>query len=84
MSKTLNKYVTILNYSGKTLHVLPGANSGVFFLRSFTNVIGTTVGIVIASIVLLFLISNWTVQMFLKTVEKKKNKQSLLYWLGVN
>lgn len=83
MSKTLNKYVTILNYSGKTLHVLSGANSGVFFLRSFTNVIGTTVGIVIASIVL-FLISNWTVKMFLKTVEKKKNKQSLLYWLGVN
>ena len=49
MSKTLNKYSTVLNYAGKTLLVLSEADSCIFQF-SFTIVIGTPVGIANASI----------------------------------
>ena len=42
MSKTLNKYITALDYADKTLLVLSGASSGVS-LCSFFTVIGTHV-----------------------------------------
>ena len=54
MSKTINNYITVLDYADKTLLVLLGADSGVS-LFSFTNVIGTTVGIASASNNLVFL-----------------------------
>ena len=73
MSKTLNKYVTVLNYADKTLLVLLGARTG-FLLSSFTTVIGTPVGIASASISLVSVISNGIFNIFLKTIGKAKNK----------
>ena len=57
MSKTINNYITVLDYADKTLLVLLGADSGVS-LFSFTNVIGTTVVIASASNNLVFLVTN--------------------------
>ena len=57
----------------KTLFILSGAISGVSF-SSFTNVIGTPVGIVSASISLVFIISKGMVKIFLKTMGKNKSK----------
>ena len=59
ISKTLNKYITALDYADKTLLVLSGAGSGVS-LFSFTTVIGTRVRIVSASIS--FLVTNGIVK----------------------
>ena len=36
MSKTLNKYVTALDYVDKTLHVLSGASSDISLCSSIT------------------------------------------------
>ena len=44
MSKTLHEYITVLDYTDKTLLVLSGTGSGVS-LFSFTAVIGMSVGI---------------------------------------
>ena len=73
MSKTLNKFITAIDYADKSLLVLSGTSSGVF-LCSFSTVIGMPVRIASASISLMFLISNAIVKMFLKTMGKKKNK----------
>ena len=79
MSKTLNKYITALDYTNKTLLVLTVAFTGVS-LCSFTTVIGTPVRIVSATISLVFLISKEMVKMFLKSMRKKKTStERLLY-----
>ena len=62
MNKTHNKYITALNYAGKTL-LLPSATSGVSLL-SFTTVIAMPVGIANASVSLVFCIVNGIVKMF--------------------
>ena len=61
--KTLNKYTTVLDYVYKTFLILSGAVSGVFIF-SITTVIGKTVGIVSASISLVFLITNGVIKKF--------------------
>ena len=61
MNKKLSKYITALDYKDKTELVLSGASSGVS-LYSFIAAIGTPVGI--ASICLVFLISNGIVKCF--------------------
>ena len=63
MNKTHNKYITALNYAGKTLLLLSSATSGVSLL-SFTTVIGMPVGIANASVSLVFYIINGIVKMF--------------------
>ena len=68
MRKTLNKYITTLAYAGKTPLVLSDENSGVS-ICSFTTVIG---GIVSASAMLVFLMSDWIFRMFLKTMKRMK------------
>ena len=71
INKILNMCITAL--VDKTLFILSGAISGVSF-SSFTNVIGTPVGIVSASISLVFIISKGIVKIFLKTMGKNKSK----------
>ena len=44
LNKTLNKYITALDYADKALLVLSGVSSGVY-LCSFTTIIGKPVGI---------------------------------------
>ena len=53
MSKTLNKCITVLDYTEKTLLVLSGASTGVS-LCSFTTIISTLVGIESARTSLVF------------------------------
>ena len=55
-SKNLNRYVTTFDYIDKILVVLSATTSGVSII-SFTNVIGTSVGIVSASFTLIFSLS---------------------------
>ena len=43
MSRTLNKYIEVLDYADRTLLVLSDASSNVF-LCLFTTVVGVTVG----------------------------------------
>ena len=57
MRKILDKYITALNYTYKTLLVLSGAGSGVSLLLS-TTVISTSDRIAIASISLVLVIGN--------------------------
>ena len=54
MSKTLDKYITVPDYTDKTLHALSSARSGIS-LYSFTTVISTPVGIESARIILVLL-----------------------------
>ena len=70
LSKRPNKYITVLDYTDKTLLVILGASSSVF-LWSFNTVIGTPVGIASTSISLVFLIGNRVVKMFLKIIGRK-------------
>ena len=72
MSKLLNKNVTALDYADKTLLVWSCESSGVS-LCLFTTVIATPIAIKIASVSLVFLISNEIVKMFLKAIGKKKS-----------
>ena len=71
MSKTLHEYITVLDYTDKTLLVLSGTGSGVS-LFSFTAVIGMSFGIASTSISLVFFVTNGIVKMFLKAMGKKK------------
>ena len=76
MIRTLNVYVTALNYSDKTLLVLMGASSGVF-LCLFTTVIGTPVGREGASISQVLVIGSG-IAIFLKLLKNKKISIALL------
>ena len=73
MSKTLNQYITTLEYADKNLLVLSDASSGVS-LSSFNTVIGITVGTASAAVSLVSLISNGFLKMFPKTMGRKKDK----------
>ena len=84
MSKILTKNITVFDYADKTQLFLLGTGSGVS-LFSFIAVIGTPGEIVRSSISQVFLVTNGTVKMFLKTMGKKKiNTEKFLYWPGVN
>lgn len=69
--KTLNKYITALDYADKTFLILSGASSLNSFW-SFTFIIGTPIGVVSASVSLVFLIRNGIAEMFLKTMGREK------------
>ena len=71
MSKTLNKYMTTLDYADKAFIVLSGASNDVS-LCSFTTAIDVPVVITSASICLVFLTSNGIFKMFLKPMGRKK------------
>ena len=66
MSKTLNRYITVLNYAYKAFLVLSGAGRGACF-SSFTTDISAPVGTTSARISLFF-VSNGIAKMFLKTM----------------
>lgn len=70
MIRTLNVYITALNYSDKNLLVLLGASSSVF-LCLFTTAIGAPIGIERASISQILLIGSG-IAIFLKLLKNKK------------
>ena len=66
-SKTLNNYMTVLSYVGKTLLFLPGVGSGASTFQ-FATVVRAPTGIACASFSLVFLASNGILKIYLKTV----------------
>ena len=84
MSKTVNKYITALDYTDKTLLVSSGARSGVS-LCLYTTTIGVLVRIASDTINLMCLINNEIIKMFFKQMRRKKiNTEILLYWMEAN
>ena len=77
-SKKLSRYVTILNYIDKILIVLSATTSGASII-SFTSTIGTSVGIVSASVTLIFSLTTVIIKKLLNmTINKKKKHDQLL------
>ena len=73
-SKTLNKYVTIVDdYKDKILIILSATTSGISII-SFASVIGTSVGIVSVSFTLIFTLSTGIIKRLLNMTRKKKKK----------
>ena len=73
ISKTINKYITVVNYVDKNLLVLSGASCGVS-LWKISTIIVTPLGIAIASISQMFLITQENCQNVFKNNEKEKIK----------
>ena len=77
-SKKLSRYVTIFDYIDKILIVLSATTSGVSII-SFASTIGKSVGIVSASITLIFPLTTRKVKKLLNmTINKKKKHDHLL------
>ena len=72
-SKKLNKYVTIFDYIDKILIILSATTSGISII-SYTSVIGTSVGIVSASLTLIFSLSTGIIKKLLNVTRNKKKK----------
>ena len=85
ISKNLSKYIASLDYFDKSLNVL-SILSGSISIASFATVIGAPAGIIGASCGFTFSITSGFVKNFLKTIRKKKRKNTtkLLCWLEVN
>ena len=80
-SKNLNRYVTTFDYIDKILVVLSATTSGVSII-SFTNVIGTSVGIVSASFTLAFSLSRGIIKKLLNITTNKKKKHDKILLLA--
>ena len=80
-SKQLNRYVTVFDYIDKILVVLSTTNSGVSII-SFTSVIGTPVGIVSASLTLIFSLTTGIVNKLLNITRNKKKKHDNIFMLA--
>ena len=80
ISKKLSKYIVFCDYSDKLLVVL-SATSGSVSIASFATVIGTPVGIAIASLSLTFSLSTGLVKKLLKTTRNKKKKHNKIVML---
>ena len=80
-SKKLNKYVTTFDYIDKILIVLSATSSGVSII-SFTSIIGAPVGIVSASLTLVFPLTTGIVKKLLNITRNKKKKHDIIFMLA--
>ena len=80
-SKKLNKYVTIFDYIDKILIILSATTSGISII-SFTSAIGTSVGIVSASLTLIFPLLTGIIKKLLNMTRKKKKKHDKILMLA--
>ena len=80
-SKKLNRYVTIFDYMDKILIILSTTTSGISIV-SFTSDIGTSVGIVSASLTLFFSLSTGIIKKLLNMTRKKKKKHDKILMLA--
>ena len=84
MSKNLSKYIASFEYFDKSLIVLSVAAVSIS-IASIATLVGTPVGIMVASCGFAFSITTGFVRKFLKTIRNtKKNTIKLLSWLAVN
>ena len=84
MSKTLSKYIAVLEYFYKTMLVL-SATRGSTFVPAFGAVMGAPVETTNANFSLFFSSSNGIIKNVLKTAGKRKrNTGRLFYQLEVN
>ena len=76
ISKNLIKYIASLDYFDKSLNVL-SIVSGRISTASFTTLIGAPAGIIGTCCSFTFSITSGFVKMFLKTIRKKKEKNTI-------
>ena len=77
MSKKLSKYIAAFDYTDKILIVL-SATTGSVSIASFATVVGTPLGIINASLNLVFCLTTEVVKKLLKTRNKKKIHNRIL------
>ena len=77
ISKSIGKYVSILNYIDKSFIVLTTISGGVS-VTSFVTAIGAPVGLASASVSFIFAISSGLVKKLLNLSFKKKHKHKKL------
>ena len=80
-SKKLNKYVTTFDYIDKVLIVLSATSGGISII-SFTNIIGTPVGIASASFTIIFSLTTGITKKFLNITRNKKKKHDNILLLA--
>ena len=81
MSKRVSKYIAFCDYFDKSLIVL-SARSGSISIAAFATVVGTPVGIVSASLSLIFSLSKGIVKNLLKTTRNEKKKHNKIIMLA--
>ena len=81
MSKRVSKYIASFDYFGKSLIVL-SVTTGSISIASFATVIGAPVGIVSASLTLVFSISTGIEKQLLKIARNKKKKHNKIVILA--
>ena len=81
MSKRVSKYIAFCDYFDKSLIVL-SATSGSISIAAFATVVGTPVGIVSASLSLIFSLSKGIVKNLLKTTRNEKKKHNKIIMLA--
>ena len=82
-SQKLNKYITTFDYIDKILVVLSATSGGVSIIL-FTSIIGAPVGIVSASVTLIFSLTTGIVTKLLDiTRKKRKSMIKFLCWIKV-
>ena len=81
MSKRVSKYIASFDYFGKSLIVL-SVTTGSISIASFATVIGAPVGIVSASLTLVFSISTGIEKKLLKIARNKKKKHNKIVILA--
>ena len=79
--KNVNKYVTTFDYIDKILIVLIATSSGVSII-SFTSIIGVPVGIVSASLTLIFSLITGIAKKLLNITGNKKKKHDKILLLA--
>ena len=80
-SKKLNKYITTFDYIDKIFIILSATSSGVSII-SFTSIIGTPVGIAIASLTLIFSLTTGIIKKLLNITRNKKKKHDKILMLA--
>ena len=80
-SKKLNKYVTVFDYIDKILIVLSARSSGVSII-SFTSIAGAPIGIVSASLTLIFSLTTGIVKKLLNITRNKRKKHDKIFMMA--
>ena len=81
MSKKLSKYISFFDYFDKSLIALSVA-SGSISIASFATVIGISIGITSASLILTFSLCTGLAKKILKATRNKKKKHNKIVMLG--
>ena len=82
-TRKLNKYVAVFDYIDQASIVLSATSGGVSII-SFTNIVGTPVGIASANLTLFFSLTTGLTKKLLNIARKKKKKHDKILLLAKN